>query len=220
MREVVLQHPLPERFADNRRGILDAEFLAHQADLARARRRRDAIDHAAWECNILRDPVMRVVRPALGEAEHRVAGDMAVFRQVVARHHRERRDPRVAPFHQRRDDDAEDGLWMIRTVPVGDDFGMRRVEAAGLGVDIVAAFGDRQRNDADFGLRHRVDQADGIDPGEIDHRSADGCREAGGIQFDDRGQPVLRLQLAAHRIVIGFHARADDGPVVVAAGFE
>jgi hypothetical protein len=57
---------------------------------------------------------MRVVGAAPRKAEHGVAGDMAVFRQVVAGHDRKGRQAGLAAFHQRGDQDAEDGPGLIR----------------------------------------------------------------------------------------------------------
>ena len=84
LREVVLQNPLAEGFAHHWRGIVDAEFIGDERDLARSRGRRDAIDHAAWKGDIVGDPVVRVVIASPGEAQNRIAGDMAVLGQVVA----------------------------------------------------------------------------------------------------------------------------------------
>jgi len=54
----------------------------------------------------------------------------------------------------------------------------------------------------------------------IDHRRGDTGVRGRGLLLDDGGQPVLRHELLAHRLVGGANADADQRPVVVAAKIE
>ena len=101
------------------------------------------------------DPACELGIGEFGEAGDRVLGDMAVAGNVVAGHHRERRDARLAPPLQAGGDQAERGLRRCEVAGVGDDVGMRRVEFLRRRRNVIAAFGDRQRDDADRGPRQQ-----------------------------------------------------------------
>ena len=91
-REVVLDHPLGERFADHRPGILDAEATGDLGNILLGGHRRDAVNHGIGEGDMAGDKVtqLNVLRPGVG-TEH-LLGNVAVALDVVAAHHRERRD--------------------------------------------------------------------------------------------------------------------------------
>ena len=53
--ELVLDHPLPERLADDRGRVARAERLGDVVDVFRRRRRHDPIDHRRWKRDALLD---------------------------------------------------------------------------------------------------------------------------------------------------------------------
>ena len=121
---------------------------------------------------------------------------------------------------KRRDDDAENSTRFGQVGGVGADLGMSGIEPAGQRVDEVAAFGDGQRDDANFRPNEHVQNRLRRRLGEFDHRAGHGRGVAGGIELDDGRQPVLRSQARAHGGVEGFDAGPDDRPVMVAAEIE
>lgn len=83
-------------------------------------------------------------------------------------------------------------------------------------IQVIAAFGHRQGDDANGRIGHRGDQRT-VTIGNrqiIDHRADHLGRATGRVQLDQRAQPVLRGQKIAHGGVIGAYARTDDGPVL------
>ncbi len=167
------------------------------------------------------DPAREFRIGEFGDAGDGVFADMAVAGNVVARHHGERRDAGGAAALQAGDDQPERGFRRLDGPAVGDDVGMGRVEPLRGRRNIVSAFGDRQRHDADFRTRQHLQRrrdVEGFD--EIDHRPGDANRRRVGFLFDDGRQPILLGELLAHDDVVVFHAGADERPIVVAPGAE
>ena len=151
--ETVLDHPLDEVLAEHRPGVLDAELVAGDRPLAVGGRRRDAVDHAVGEGDVVADPAGELGSCASARPRTALRGDDAVVRDVVAGEHGEGRDAGGAAGAQAGEDQAEHGLRRVGVRGVGGDRRDRRVEGAGGGIDEVAALGDGHRHDAGGGQR-------------------------------------------------------------------
>jgi hypothetical protein len=149
LREIVLEHPLPELLAEDRPAILHPELVARDGPFAIGRGRRDAVDHGIGKGHVLVDPVgeARVRKPR--QANHGIGRDVAVVGDIVAAHDGEGRDAVRLPQLQSGHDQAEHGLRRIGVAAIRDDVGVIGIEPAAAGVDEVAAFGDRHRYDSD-----------------------------------------------------------------------
>ena len=145
--EVVLDHPLGEGLADHRPGVLDIGSALQVRDIAPRRARSGAIHHAAGEGDIAVDPVgqLRVAHGRLGD--DRRSRHLPVAGQVVAAQDRERRNPLAPTPPQRLNDVAEGRRRLAGVGGVVDGPGAEGAELAGGVVDVVAALGDRQRDD-------------------------------------------------------------------------
>ena len=98
---------------------------------------------------------------------------------------------------------------------------MLRVEPAGCRIDHVAAFRDRERDDADCRIGERADQRGAFGRRhEVDHRPGHRARLEALLLLDDGGEIVLAGEGLPHGFVERHDAGADDGPVVVAAQVE
>ena len=145
--EVVLDHPLGEGLADHRPGVLHTECPPQLGDVGPRGARGDAVHHAAGEGDVPVDPVRQLRVAHRGLADHRRAGRLPVTGQVVAAHDRQRRDPRLPATPQRLNDVAEGRRRLARVLGVVDGPGAEGAELAGGIVNVVAALGDRQRDD-------------------------------------------------------------------------
>lgn len=148
-------------------------------------------------------------------------GDLPVSRNIVAGHDRERRNTLGAAFGEPCQDEAEDGFWSRRIARILDDRRMRRVEDAGCRIDEIAAFGDRQGDDADERareLRHDRGRVAGLEVG--DHGAGDMRARAVVVLLDHRRQEILRFELVAHDLVRWQDTRADDRPIAIASQVE
>ena len=143
------------------RVVVDAEATAPSAISLRAGGGHDAVHHRVGKAAVAR----RSSRPAPGSDsrasdDDRLAQDRAVALQVVAALAGERARARAS---RRRLSAATMAPKAVRgVVGIGGivaDVGMRRVEAAGGRVEVVAAFGHRQRDDADRRIGHRARSA-------------------------------------------------------------
>ncbi len=114
--EIVLQHPLHERFAEHRPVVLEAEFLGEDRALAVGRRRRDAVDHGVRKGDVVVHPAGEILLDQLRQPDNRVRRDMAVVGDVVAGHDGEGRDVLLAPPHQPGEDQAEHGLRRVHVL--------------------------------------------------------------------------------------------------------
>ena len=175
----------------------------------------DAVNHAVGESDVRLDPAGKVRCHEAGEAEHCLPGHVTVFGKVVAGKDGEGGKALVLAQAEGGNQDAEDRLRIARVCRVMDDFRMGRVKAAGLGVDVVAAFGDGQRDDPDVRPDEDCDQAGRVGFREIDHGAGNAGIQPARVQFDNGCQPVLRCQPLAHGRIIGLDAGADQTPVVV-----
>src|SRR5690606_5070418 len=120
------------------------EFL-----LAVGGRGGDAVDHAIGEGDVGPDPFGEGRVDQRGEADDGVFGDVTVAGDVVAAHDGERLNAGVAAFDEAGEDQAEGGFRRCEVCGVVGDVGMGRIEFLGCRVDVVAALGDGQRDDAD-----------------------------------------------------------------------
>ena len=108
--ELVLDHPLPELFAEDRPIVLDAPLLVEDRALAVGGRRRDPVDHPVREGDVAAiDPGERGIGH-LGQSDNGIRRHVAVSGEIVAGHHRVRRDARRAAPFQPGDDEAESRL--------------------------------------------------------------------------------------------------------------
>ena len=216
--ELVLDHPLLELLAEDRPVVLDAPLFVEDRALPVSRRRRNAVDHPVWKSDIAADKGGKRGIGHLGEADDGVLGDVAVARKIVAGHDRIGRDAGGAPLLQAGGDEAEGRLRRVGRLAVGDDVGMGGIEMLRRGGDVIAAFGDGERDDADRRINQRGEVGGDVERlDEIDHRAGDMRRTGVGLLFDDGGEPVLRLELLAHSDVGLADAGADDRPVAVGA---
>ena len=147
--EVVLQHPLGERFADHRPAVGDAEPFGDVGPVLVGGRRGDPVDHAVREQHVVLHPVAEAfIAPGVpaepGEGGEDLLGDVAVALDVVAGHDRERRQAPVPTPHQGLGDQPEGGARHGARDEIGCDGGVVGVELTGDLVEVVPAFGDGQ----------------------------------------------------------------------------
>ena len=156
-REMVLEHPLAEAFAEHRPIVGDAEIVGEQLALAIAGGGGDAVDHAVGEGDVVRDPGGEFGIEQLGEADHgvRVTWPLpGMLSQLITVNGAM---PSIAAALEAGEDQPEGGAAARQGVlGVGDDVGMGGVEALGRRVDVIAALGDGQRDDADRGSARRA----------------------------------------------------------------
>lgn len=155
-REAVLDHPLDEGFGHHGAGVVDAGRRAHAFAHVRGRARRDAIDHRARRRHVRIEPrEQRGFATLLEERAHPGAKARAVVAQVVAALQRERARAARDAFGQQRGERAVERR--ARALQIGCEIGVREVEAVVL-VEVVAAFGDRERHDPARRIGAGVDQ--------------------------------------------------------------
>ncbi len=213
LREVVLQHPLPERFADHRHRIVDAEALGnHRANFV-CGGGRDAIHHAVRERDALQQGLLA---PKPGQTAERILCDVAASRQVVAGQDRKRRMPVIATR-----------LSAARIIPKtvrGSASGAASAAMSGWLVSkcpseptkyppsVTVSDTMRMRGSAIAAI-----VAAGATSAKPHIGRADTRGKALRIELDDGRKPVLRRQPVPHPGVARPHAGADDAPVKVAA---
>ena len=146
--EVILDHPLLEGLAHDRPGVGDAEGFGDHGSIGIGRLGCDAIHHAVRKRDVGFDPRRQSFILQTREGNKRGARDLAVALQVVAGHDRERRQARGSPPREPGAHVAKDGLWRRRVFEIRADGRILRVEDARFVVDVVAAFGDGQADDA------------------------------------------------------------------------
>ncbi len=131
------------------------------------------------------------------------------MRNIIAGHHGERRNACRAPALQPGEDQAENRARIIRLGGIRKDRRMRGIEPARRGVDEIAPFRDRQRDDADRRIGKPRDQAGPVLRREIvDHHTRDARRRAAGILLNDGREPILPRKALAHGGVM----RCDPSP--------
>ena len=196
-------------------GVVHAE-LSRLRNLGGAGGRSDAIDHGVGETGVRLDPIGQHRIGHARERHDRLAQDIAVALQVVAAEPGERPLPRIAAQPQGSDYGPKGrarGLGMGRVM---DNIGVGSVEPLAHRIDVIAAFGHRQPDDADDRVGHDADQRAValFDRQVVDHRPHNLSRGLRGVEFDQRRQTVLRQELFPHRRIIGAHARAKDRPIM------
>ncbi|OIQ70133.1 hypothetical protein GALL_482580 [mine drainage metagenome] len=219
--EVILQHPLAERLAGHRDVIFDPK-AAGEGAFARAGSGGDAVDHAVGESDMVGHPCGQRGVGKLREADHRIAGDVAVAGKVVAGHHGEGLNACRAARLEGSEDGAKGGGGFCWIFPVCDDVGVRWVEGALRRVDIIAALGHGQRDDADRRVGHGGDEGGvvGLHLDKTDHRAGDARAVIAGVQLDHGGEVVLRRKRRAHLGIAFAHTGANQRPVVAKARVE
>ena len=206
--EVVLDHPLPERFGDDGPAVADAHRLREPGDVGRCGDGCDAIDHAVGKAHVLRNPLGQIAVDVRGGTECRGACDVPVLHDVVARQHRE--CGAVA---------SSTGVEPTRH-DVEDPTGCRRSsdELAGLVVHRIAALRDGHRHDLGVGVGDGLDQIGRVlgRHHEVDDRPDD--RHVGVIRAarDQGVEVVLAGQRVGHPGIPREEARTDDRPLRVA----
>ena len=219
-REVIFQHPLGEVLAEDGPAIGNAELLRQDRAFAVRGAGGDAVDHAVGKGHGLGDPVgeIRVRQPR--QPHQRIAGDAPVMGDVVTAHDREGRHARLAALAQRGQDHAEHGARGLRVGGIGGNRRVGRIEPV-LGVEEIAALGDRHRHDADIGRGHTRDGGGGIGGlHEVDHRADDMGFTAVGLLLDQGGEPVLRGQHITAPALAFQHPCPDNGPIAAEAPVE
>ena len=146
--ELVLDDPLDEVLAEDRPGVVDAEVVAGDLSLAVGGRGGDAVDHGVGEGDGVAHPGAKPASWAAARPATASRQTLPLCGHVVAGHDGEGREAGGAAGLEAGEDQAEDGLRVVRVAGVGDDRGALRVELAEGGVHEVAAFGDGQRDDA------------------------------------------------------------------------
>ena len=204
--EVVLDHPLGEGLADHRPGVLDTECPLQLGDVSPRGARGDAVHHAAGEGDVPVDPVRQLRVAHRGLADHRRAGRLPVTGQVVAAHDRQRRDPRLPTTPQRLNDVAEGGRRLARVLGVVDGSGCLSAERGGGIVNVVAALGDRQRDDSGGRCAQEGQDDLGVVGGEevvVDRADDRWIAQPTGVPADEGVEVVLARQRIAHPRVPG-----------------
>ena len=116
--------------------------------VVRRHRRRDAIHQRVGESDVAVDPRAEFRIAGGREADEGGPRHFAVVSQVVTRHHGERFDTGRASPRQGLDDDAEHRARCAVAGEVSGHVGVVGDECAGVRIDVVPAFGDGQRDDA------------------------------------------------------------------------
>ena len=217
--ESVLEHPLEEGFGHDRPGVDDAGVRAQFGPIVVGRGRGDAVDHRVRECHVGIHPLGQPLIDEAGEGGEHLLRDPAVMGDVVARLHGERLDALLPAVPQRRDDIAEDrGRCRTRSQgrDVGDDDRVVADELAGDGVDVVAALGDGEGDEANGRVREQSEQSlrivgpEAVVDDRADHPP---LLHPIGVFESQCVQVVLCGQGIAHDRVVGEDAGADDPPV-------
>jgi hypothetical protein len=77
-RKMILENPLAEWLADNRRLVHEAETLPDKRAVSPRSARRNSIDHAAGESDIAFDPLRQASATQLGKSQQSSAGNCAI----------------------------------------------------------------------------------------------------------------------------------------------
>ena len=212
IREDIFDRPLPERLADDRRGILGADQLRDLGDVGIGRRRHDAVDHGRGEGAIGFDPGGELVVGQRGEIADQASQDMAVRGKVVAAQRGEGAQARIAPRLQAGDEDANGRAWSVGIGEIVDDVGMIGLEAAGRRIVAVALLGDGERDDAGLGRGQLGDEGGGAlgRDKHVENRADDVQLRPGRGALQQGVEAVLRLHPVA--LVGALEACADDAP--------
>ncbi len=199
--EAVLDHPLTERLAADRRGILDAQPARDRGDVFGRGRRHDAIDHGRRERDLALDPGRKAVVAQSREGEHDGAQRPAVLGQIIAADDGQGTDSRLAAPLQPRDEQADRAARRFRVLEVMADLGVALVERAGCRVVAVALLGDGQRDHRCRRVGQTADDGCGIlrRKQNLVYGAQDREPFRGGPALDHRVQALLRHEPLAHR---------------------
>ena len=210
--KAILDHPLRERLGHHRPGVTHPECRGDRIAVGIRRFRHDAIDHGAGEGNVIRDPLAEVLRAKCRELRHDPLHGVAVGGEVVAAQHGEgRKSLRPSP-RQRSHDEAGRRARRVKIVEIVHDIGMPLVEIAGLRRVAIALLGDRERDDANGGIGHPLDQCCRLFARDdaVEQRADDAMLGAFGGAHGDRVEMILRGEGVARLRTA--QARADDAP--------
>ena len=213
--KIVFEHPLLEAFAEHRPGVVDAELVGQQGLLAFRGGRGDAVHHAIGEGDRGLDPLGQFRVDQRGQTGDRIFGDVAIARNIVAAHYREGDNASLSTFDQTRQDQTERGFRRIEMSRVMRNVGMGWIECLAGRVDIVAALGNGQRDDADGRIRQPGNNGRAVAGRQIvDHGAGNVGSAMVGLLLDHGGEPVLPHQLLPHRLIGRAYAGAHQRPVV------
>ena len=90
--EVIFQHPLGKRLAHHGPGIFNAKALGELFDIRGRGHWRDAVYHGVGERHLGGQPVAQLRTAGAGVGAEHTLGDIAVALNVIAGHHRKRRN--------------------------------------------------------------------------------------------------------------------------------
>lgn len=223
--EAVFHHPFEERLADDRPCVLDPEPRGDAFAVAVGGARDDAVDHRVREGAMRFDPVAQPGVDLPSEGEHDAARGVAVGGQVVAGHHRDRREAAGTAQGERMHHEAGHGARCLRVREVVSDVGRVEPKRAGGRVVVVAFLGDGEAHDACVGVcdafQHGL-RVLGRDQHleQVAHHLQRFARRAvlRGIAQRQRVEAALRLQCVAR---VGRAQRnAHRAPVQVAARMQ
>ena len=220
-REIVLQDPLLEGFAEDRPIVFEAEALDQEAALAVRGGGRDAVHHAVRESRRSR-AATPPARDRRGRRARRTAS--AVTLPLCGMLSQDITVKGGVPSARRRASPARMSPNTVRGrsgSPASRRCRDGRVEDPRGGIDVVAALGDGHGDDADRRVGQPIDDGGAVARGdEIHHGTCDPRLDVPGILLHHGGQPVLRLEALAAGLLGREHAGTDDRPVAVAPGIE
>ena len=215
--ELVLDHPLQERLGLHHRLIGDAERLAQPRDIIVGGGRNDPVDHRLREGDLGGNPrgKRRIMR--LRHREHRAAQQRPVVRQIVARHHGQRTEPRGATRSEPGDQQPRHRPRTVERREILHDVGITCLQRSGCPIELVPLLGHRQRDEVRLGRCDRRDDGGRVlrRDEDVDDRADDLQTLVAAVTFDHRVQPVLWNELVAD--LRGSQRHADDPPAQITA---
>src|SRR5450759_3988923 len=155
--EPFTQWVLQDAFGNGRPPVLDPEAGCDLIPVGVRGNRRDAVDHGVGVADLAAHPVAELGVAQRGKGSEAPACHLAVALDVVAGHHRERSQAPLPATDQSLGDQAERRSRHRPRRQVVHDVRGSGGELAGDGVDVVAAFGDGQRDDPDQRIGHPLD---------------------------------------------------------------
>ena len=215
LREFVFDDPLAERLAHDGPGVDDAKRLAQQRPVFIGGGRRDAVDHAVGEAAMRGQPARQFTVAQGDKGQQHLARHVAIVLQVITRHDGKGRQAPLMAQGQRGGQVTERAARRLRVRQFMHDVRVLRVEFARALVDVVAALGDGQRDDARAGVgqffQHGLWRVGRIQI--LADAANDACGIAGRAALDHCVQAVLRLHGVAHGRVGRQQAHAAIAPL-------
>ena len=193
--EPVLDHPLDEVLGEDRQPVVDAGQRVQPGHVLRRHRRRDAVDHAGGEGGVGGDPVGERRIAGGGERQHALRGSTAPLCWRLSQ------DSTVKAGRPSARRCASAATMKPNTVRGASGWarswtmsGASSRNCAGRLVEVVAALGDRQRDDADRGIAQPRQHRGGV--GRREQVLDDGADDAAGRlalrrEQAQRVEPVL-----------------------------